>query len=236
MNLRPGVVLILALGSILGLQMPTRAGPQQNRASYPLNNQNKDAVLSYLRPILDGTGYAGRVYYGGSCQADALEFVSFPQVGVHPTEGNMALSAVREMFRGDTEVRVAEEPHRIISVRIGEPSTAILATRISMFRIAPIAAYNPSLAIGAVENTREVKAEMARLGIHVPLQLSEQLLTKPSRGLAHLPAVMKDVTVDQVLNSIASTFHGIVIYGNCAKPDGKALLEIDFTGLDGAGE
>ncbi|MGA7080677.1 MAG: hypothetical protein WBQ43_20140 [Terriglobales bacterium] len=97
----------------------------------------------------------------------------------------------------------------------------------------PIAQYNPTLAIGAVENSEEVKAALAKLGLRAPVLLSEQLLAKPSSGLPHLPAVMKNITFGQVLDSIAVTFHGMVVYGTCVQSDGKGLLEIDFVGLEG---
>ncbi|MGO9862200.1 MAG: hypothetical protein ACLPLR_01205, partial [Terriglobales bacterium] len=162
-----------------------------------------------------------------------LEFVAFPEVDVHPPQSNTAVEAVREMFRGNEEIQVVEEPQKIISVTVGKPLTALLDTTISSFRIAPIAQYNPTLAIGAVENTEEVKAAMAKLGLRAPLLLSEQLLAKPSSRLSHLPAVVKNITFGQVLNSIAATFDGIVVYGTCVQSDGKGLLEIDFVGLDG---
>jgi len=236
MDLKARIAITLVLVSIPGLQMPTRAAAQQESSQHFAAGQNEDAVLSYLRPALHATGYAGRVYYSGTCKTDGLEFVAFPQVGVHPPESSTALGAVREIFRGDAEIQVVEKPQKIISVTVGKPLTAILDTRISLFRTARIAQYNPTLAIGGVENTEEVKAAMAKLGLRVPQQLSAQLLAKPSSGLPHFPAVMKGMTVEQVLDSIAVTFQGIVVYGTCVQPDGKGLLEIDFVGLDGPGK
>ncbi|HEV2289678.1 MAG TPA: hypothetical protein VGR81_12060 [Candidatus Acidoferrales bacterium] len=77
---------------------------------------------------------------------------------------------------------------------------------------------------------------MTKLGLRVPLQLSEQLLATPAPGLPHLPAEMKDVTVNQILNSIAVTFKGIVIYGTCTHPNGGGLIQIRFTGLEDGDE
>ena len=233
MDLKAKVAIVLALASILGLRVSTRARAQEKSGQHFAGGQNEDTVFRYLRPTLRTTGYAGRVYYSGACTTGGLEFVAFPQVSMHPSESNTALEAVREMFRGNEEIQVVEEPHKIISVTVGKPLTAILDTRISSFRIVPIAQYNPTLAIGAVENTEDVKAAMAKLGLRVPVQLSEQLLAKPSPGLPHLPAVMKDITVGEVLDSIAVTFQGIVVYGTCVQSDGKGLLEIDFVGLEG---
>ncbi len=231
MEFKTIVALILAVVS--GLPVPTRARAQEKSGQHFAGGRSEDAFLRYLRPTLRATGYAGRVHFSGTCETGGLEFVAFPEVDVHPPQSNTAVEAVREMFRGNEEIQVVEEPQKIISVTVGKPLTALLDTTISSFRIAPIAQYNPTLAIGAVENTEEVKAAMAKLGLRAPLLLSEQLLAKPSSRLSHLPAVVKNITFGQVLNSIAATFDGIVVYGTCVQSDGKGLLEIDFVGLDG---
>lgn len=234
MDLKAKIAIILVLVIIPGLPMPTRGEAQEKSSQHFTGGQNEDTTLGYLRPTLRAAGYAARVYYSGACKTDGLEFVAFPKVDVQPPQSNTAVEAVREMFRGNEEIQVVEEPHKIISVTVGKPLTALLGTKISLLRTAPIAQYNPPLAIGAVENTEEVKAAMTKLGLRVPLQLSGQLLAKPSPGLPHLPAEMRDMTVDQVLDSIAATFQGIVVYGTCVQPNGKGLLEIDFVGLDGS--
>jgi hypothetical protein len=233
MDIKARIAIILVLASLSGLLVPTRARAQQESGQHFAGGENEDSILRYLRPTLRAAGYAGRVYYSGACKTEGLEFVAFPQVDVHPPKGNSALDAVREMFRGDADIQVVEEPHKIISVTVGKPLITLLDTRIPLFKMVPIAQYNPTVAIGAVENTEEMKAAMAKLDLRVPLQLSAQLLAKPSPGLPHLRAEMRDVTVDQLLDSIAATFQGIVVYGTCVQSDGKGLLEIDFVGLDG---
>lgn len=223
MSARPSIVLLFTLVCL--------SEPQINAQAQPVSYQSEDSVFTRLGRILRATGYVGRVYYGGRCHTGGLGSVDFPRVVVHPTQSNTALSAVSEMFQGDAAVQVSEGREKILSATIGEPSTAILKTRISVLRIAPMAAYNPTGAIGVVEGTSEVKAAMAKLGLRFPLELSEQLLVKPSPGLPHLPAVMKGVTVGQALDAIAVTFQGIVAYGTCPEANGMGLVEIDFVGL-----
>lgn len=231
MNFRPSIVLLFTLTSLSALQ--ANAQDQHGLRLHPVIYQNWDGVFTHLARILRATGYVGRVYYEGRCRTEGLGSVDFPGVVVHPTptQGNTALRAVSEMFQGDAAVQVSESKEKILSVTIGEPATAILKTRISVLRLAPMAAYNPTGAIGVVEGTREVKAAMAKLGLRFPLELSEQLLVKPSPGLAHLPAVMKGVTVGQALDAIAVTFQGIITYGTCPGANGMGLVEIDFVGL-----
>lgn len=225
-------VLILTLGSILGLQIASR-GDQQEPRTYPIGAHNEDAVLKYLRPALRSTGYVGRLNYGGSCSTEGTGYIAFPQVVVHSPQSSTALGAVREMFQGDANVQVIGRKDKTVSITVDNPLTAVLQVKISSLRLTEMARYNPSMAIGAVENTREVQSKLSKLGLQVPPMLSEQLLAKPSnKGLPHLPAVITNLTVDQVLDSIASTFKGIVVYGTCAQSNGNGLLEIDFTGLE----
>lgn len=223
MSARPSIVLLFTLVCL--------SKPQINAQAQPVIYQSEDGVFTRLGRMLRATGYVGRVYYGGRCCTEGLGSVDFPRVLLHPTQSNTALREVSEMFQGDAAVQVSQGKEKILSVTIGEPSTAILKTRISVLRIAPMAAYNPTGAIGVVEGTSEVKAAMAKLGLRFPLELSEQLLVKPSPGLPHLPAVMKGVTVGQALDAIAVTFQGIVAYGTCLKANGMGLVEIDFVGL-----
>jgi hypothetical protein len=39
---------------------------------------------------------------------------------------------------------------------------------------------------------------------------------------------MKNVTVDEALDSVARTLRGIITYGICKRPNGKALFNIDY--------
>jgi hypothetical protein len=230
MSVRSGIVLLFTVAS-LSVLLQANARAQHNVRLNPVIYQSEDGVFAHLGRILRATGYVGRMYYRGSCSTEGFGSVDFPRVVVHPPRGNTALKAVREMFQGDAAVQVTEEKEKILSITIGGPSTAILKTRISVLKIAPMAAYNPTGAIGVIEGTSEVKAAMAKLGLRFPLELSEQLLVKPSRGLTHLPAVMKGVTVGQALDAIAVTFQGIVAYGICPEANGMGLVEIDFVGL-----
>lgn len=237
MNFKAGAALTLTLSVVLGLQISARARTQPDSRSFFVSAQDEDSLLNYLGSALRTSGHAGRLDYAGSCQKDSMEFVAFPRIAVSQPSGNlMALGAVQQIFRGDAGVNVAEEPQKIISVRVGEPSTAILQTRVSLLKISTMGRYNPAIVIGSVESTRELKTAMTKLGLRVPLQLSEQLLATPAPGLPHLPAEMKDVTVNQILNSIAVTFKGIVIYGTCTHPNGGGLIQIRFTGLEDGDE
>jgi hypothetical protein len=90
-----------------------------------------------------------------------------------------------------------------------------------------LAQYNPQIAIGAVQNAEEVRAAMRKLNVHVPPTVISILVQQPGEGLPHLPTRLTNVTVDEALDEVATTFEGIVLYGACTQP---RLFDLDFTG------
>ena len=90
--------------------------------------------------------------------------------------------------------------------------------------------YNPTLAIGAIESTKEVEAAMRKLQVRPVPAIGVQLLAEPAKGLPHFPPSMKNVTVEQALDSIAKTFKDVVVYGACTR-----LFWVGLVGVDGFG-
>lgn len=66
---------------------------------------------------------------------------------------------------------------------------------------------------------------MRDLHIRAVNRVMNMIVVKPADGLPHLPNVMVSVTVDQVLDLIAKTFRGAIVYKACAPPD---QYDIDF--------
>jgi hypothetical protein len=66
---------------------------------------------------------------------------------------------------------------------------------------------------------------MHNLHIRTPTHLVNMILVRPADGLPHLPNVITDATVDQILDIIAKTFRGTILYKTCAPPD---QYDIDF--------
>jgi hypothetical protein len=50
----------------------------------------------------------------------------------------------------------------------------------------------------------------------------------PVEGAPHLPRLTQNLTADEALDLVATTFKGIVLYGICTLPDGKGLFQVDF--------
>jgi len=208
------LMLCNALGGCLGavpLPPAQQGGPSASA-------RNEGAVLKYLRPALKSSGKAPRVYYRASCQGKGGNPVPFPRTEVQPpSKGKTGVAAVREVFRDDKDVTVTEGRTGIIRIRIGKAPDAFLQTKISLLTLKPMEQYNPTLAVSAIESTGEVEAAMRRLGVRPVQAIGTQLIAEPAKGLPHLPSSMKNVTVDQALDSIAKTFKDVVVYGACVR-------------------
>jgi hypothetical protein len=139
--------------------------------------------------------------------------------------------AIESIFRGDASVTVSKESNNIVSIKIGRPFTTVLQTRVLMFRSASLEQYNPSFAIGSLLGTPEVTAEMVRLRLRVPIRFYDLGVVQPGKGRPHMPSIMSNMTVDQILDSVAVTFQGIVVYGICPEPSGRKMYTVDFVGL-----
>jgi hypothetical protein len=234
MKLRGVAHIVFLVGSVWGC-LSAAALPQAKQRWYSFGTTpNEDAVLKYLRPALNSAGKAGRLYYRGACQQESGDPIPFPLIETRlPSRGETGLAAVREIFQNDKDVTVTEGLSGIIRIRIAETSTEILETKISLLTLNRMEQYNPGDAISAIERTKEVEAAMRKFGLRLPLNLGG-LESLPTNMRPHLSPSMKNVTVDQALDSIAKTFRGIVVYGECAEPaepGGARLFDIDFAAV-----
>jgi hypothetical protein len=78
---------------------------------------------------------------------------------------------------------------------------------------------------------------MRDLQIRAPNHMVNMILVRPAEGLPHLPELVMDATVDQVLDMIVKTFHGTILYETCAPPEqydivfaggGYIILRIEY--------
>jgi hypothetical protein len=76
------------------------------------------------------------------------------------------------------------------------------------------------MAIVAILETREIKRASRSLGWQ-PVSHLGGTVSDPFADLPHLPSSIKNMTVDQVLDLIATTFQRPVVYGACAQPTGS---------------
>lgn len=199
-----------------------------------MDERNRDAVFKYLGPVLRSARKAGRFYYVETCKVNDPDPLPFPQLTVYPSSnGKKGIDAVHEMFAGDKRVRVIEGGDSIIRVYVGNVSTALLETKVSLVRFNPDERYTPEAAILAIMNTKEVETAGRKLGLERPPTVYSINVRRPAEGLSHLPASIKNLTVEQVLDIVASTFRGVVVYGECITRTGAHFYKVDVVELDG---
>jgi hypothetical protein len=210
----------------------TGASSAKVQASPPMavihGKENQDAVLKYVLPLLRLNNLAGRIYYNAACKpGDSYPF-TFPFVNVRPPSKDVSgLAAIREIFRNDQNVSVTEARPGVISITVGNVPSAILTTEIQILNLVPIEQYNYDVAIDVIENNNQVREAMRKFGVSTPIIFIDELITLPAPGLPHLPPSMKNLTFDQALDEVASTFGGVVLYGACTQP---RLYTINFAG------
>lgn len=197
----------------------------------------EEAVLRYLRPALLEAKKTGRLYYVTPCRDFEQYFpVPFPEVKAQaPLSARPGLDAVREIFGADDRVTASEKPDGIIKVRIGEIPTTILQTKISFLRLKPGEQYDPTRAVWAFTGAKAVRAAMRKLDIEEPAVVFSLPLNLPSKTAPHLPAVIRDVTLDEALDLVAKTFGAIVIFGECTSGTGPRFMQVYTVYLQRAG-
>lgn len=224
-------LVVLFLASVIGCSdlSDIQTNEQKNVAS---SEHTRAIVLENLKMALAPSGQAARIYFSGSCDKDEVGDLLFPVVNVQvPAEQGRGLESVQQMFQGDANVVVSEDRSGVIDIIIGNPSTEILNTRLSSLSFSQEAQYNPNgpgNAIASIEDTKEFKIASMTLKVN-PIEVFYDSLQMPAvETLPHLPPLIKNITVDQALDSIAKVFRGVVVYGECKKSSDKRLIDIEF--------
>lgn len=190
----------------------------------PATIGHESAILGHLRPALKYVGGAARIYYAAECREAEYDTsgrlqLLFPTVYLQsPSQGAAGIDAVRQIFWGDANVAVAQDRSRMIRITIGNPSTAVLQTRIQTLTLSPNEQFGAPSAVVAIESAPELHTAERTLHAYPNLQIIDIIVAEPSPGAPHLPKSMKDVTVDEALDAVARTFKGIITYGICKRP------------------
>ena len=217
-------------------------------------------MLKQLVPVLLQSGKAGRIYYEADCPSGepyGHNHYIFPKINVHePSKDVSGLAAVRQIFQGDLNVEVTENPIGIIRVRIGNITDEILNTIISHLSFVPNGGYNhfqqlweriaqrdksrekpiigppgeydPRSAVDEIERSDEVQAAQHKLNLREGTGIIHHGVNPPDKGEPYLSASLDHVTLDGALDVVAQTFKGIVMYGSCAKQ--RPYYAVYFTG------
>jgi hypothetical protein len=219
-----GLVIMIVCCTMASIIAPASAKSQEG--SPEVSKRNAAAVFKYLLPEVYSSGKAVRLYYVSNCRAATdprNAAVPFPFVKVRAaSRSKTGLAAVREIFARDRRVAVAEGPDGIIRIWIGKVPTAILGTRLPRLSLNTLTQYNPDEVFSDIVDTKEMQIAMTSLRFSSVWNLSSTRV-EPDKSYPHLPAIMKNMTAEQVLDEVAKTWAGqiVVIYGACAQPTGR---------------
>ena len=139
------------------------------------------------------------------------------------------MDAVRQIFRDDPNVVVTQGRSGMLRIMIGSVSPAILQARIRAITLNPIEQYNVLSAVDEIAGTAGNYAREHELHLRLAPFVIDHLVSGPVEGAPHLPAVLRNVTVDEALDAVVRKFYGIALYGTCVRPDGKELFMIGYT-------
>jgi len=115
----------------------------------------------------------------------------------------------------------------MLRVTIGTVSASSLRTRLSTLTLDSISQYNPTSAVDTIAIALNTYAVEHKLRFGASL-IIDNIVSAPVEGAPHLPPLMRNVTADDALDSVARIFKGIVLYGSCAQPDGKEMFKINY--------
>lgn len=223
-------VMCLTLSTLMAL---SPAGVALARQTWPSDVLGQaTSILGYLLPAFKKQPTGVRISYGARC--DAMRSIPLiPSVRLQEaSRPNTMLEAARSVFSADTNVVVSSDELDNVKIEIGNVPDALLQTRIATLRLTEIEQYNPLDAIVAIKATKEVQKAAAALHLKPEPLIVVQLLQPPLRGAPHLPSIMQNLTVDQILDMIAARFKGAVLYGVCTQGPQPRQFSIGFLNND----
>lgn len=193
------------------------------------SESNWNRFLQYVEPAVKSAGGIGRLYYHADCWTSRGDDIFFPSLKLElPTRPENGLAALRDIFRQERGTTIAQDRSTITRISVGSVSHELLDTKIHVLALEPSERFNPREAISAIQRTKEVQAKMRELRLEEPPVILSGNMADPAPGLPHLPALIKDVTMDEALDRVAQTFGGLVTYGECSSAKGTRLVFVDF--------
>lgn len=138
------------------------------------------------------------------------------------------LSGVSYIFAKSKKIKVTRGSSGQSTIFVGDVSAELLRTRISAVTLQPIQRYNPREAIVAIMQTHEVQGKLRVLNVEQPLTALGGIMQEPIPRLPHLPASLKNVTMEEAMDRVARTFAGVIIYGEWRDANGTRLFDVDF--------
>ncbi|MGB0065365.1 MAG: hypothetical protein WBP85_13035 [Terracidiphilus sp.] len=142
-----------------------------------------------------------------------------------PDTGDV-LSKVRELLRDSPDMHVTVQ-HGIIDITQSGIREDILQTKIARLSLNADEQYSPRNALDAIVGSKELLSEEVRTNTRQVVEMG-RVGSPPMRGRYHVPASLLNSTVDEDLNQVLRAFPGIIVYGDCTRPNGNNLIDVEY--------
>lgn len=224
-------VLCLSLLTLIGSSVAGVAFAGQTWPSDELDQET--TILGHLLPAFKKDPTGVRLSYAARCDAVKGSLPLIPPIRLQKaSRSSTVLEAARRAFSGEDNVIVSRGDLDNVRIEIGNVPDALLRTSIATLRLNEIEQYNPLRAIAAIKVTKEMQKAAAALHLKSAATLSVQLIQRPSPGAPHLPSILQNLTVDQILDMLAARFKGAVLYGVCTQGPQPRQFSIGFLDSD----
>ena len=186
-----------------------------------------------LRKILKSTKKVARVYYHLDCSSETAGSGLVPRSRELPALSNVrdAVTVCRELFDAD-KGQVRGQGRRLVAIQLGRVDRSILDTKVKTLHLERIERYNADLVLSAILNAPEVKATIQSHSLEPTIEMGPGFVNASERGRPHMPAALDDRTVEELLDSVAETFNGIVCYGECGDAAGSRWFWFSFEPIE----
>jgi hypothetical protein len=234
---RIAAIIIFLLSFDAAVAQRHEAYPQQNQSVSPgtVVRNNQTEVIEYVMRVIHSSGTPVRLFYRSTCNSASSNVVPFPFIdAAPPSQSSTGFDALRQIFRNDPNVNVTENSTGVVTISVGKVRPPLLTTTIPKLELDSIARYNPADVIIAAQNAVETRRAMRVLKLQ-PVSDPRGARALPLEGLPRLPPLLRNLTVDEILSKVATTWagEGMIIYGICDKPAPKTGLRnlwIEYSG------
>lgn len=214
----------LTVGCLIGCVGPSCAAVHKNNLpdKQYISSEHELVGVSLETFRTDSSG--ARVYFESSCKSArkpnllTLGSLPLPKIGIRSVpETQPPLIMAKQTFLGNGGVSAHINGSGLVVVEIGKVNKGVLETKLNSIQLNATQRYNPQLAIDKILNLATVQAAENRLELFLLPRPMDLQIVSPAPGLPHLPAQIRSMTLDKALDMVASTFHGVVIFGVCSR-------------------
>lgn len=182
-----------------------------------------------LRDLLRKGNTSGSVVYADKC--DSLGLFPVPPNFHFPRNTGTTVEVLRDMFSGDSRMKVTQDSKGIIRMVEKDIPTDILEVRIHHITFdashspMPNLFHGPNMALMTILSSPEVRSFQKEHNIIPNLPVLEGNL---GQSLPAATGELDDVSVSEALDYLLKLFPGYWVYENCTVADGSRAVSFGF--------